>query len=63
MRFDQDMEVKHWLNPAIRIPIDRETVHSTMQIFTEGSKMDQGVGAGIAVYRSGTHIKSLKYTE
>ena len=61
VRFDQDMEVKHCLHPTIRIPIDGETVHGTMQVFTDGSKMDQGVGAGIAVYRSGTHTKSLKY--
>ena len=40
VRFDQDMEVKHWLHPAIRIPIDRETTHSTMQVFTDGSKLD-----------------------
>ena len=58
VRFDQDMEVKHWLHPAIRIPIARETVHSTMQLFTDGSKSDQGVGAGIAVYRSGTLTKA-----
>ena len=58
MRFYQDMEVKHWLHPAIKIPIDQETVHSTIQVFTDGSKMDQGVGAGIAVYRSGTHTKA-----
>jgi len=56
--FDQDMEVKHWLYPAIRIPIAWEQVHSTMQVFTNGSKLDQGLGAGIAVYRSGTIIKA-----
>ena len=53
-------EVKNWLHPAIKIPIDQETVHGTIQVFTDGSKTDQGVGAGIAVYRSGTHTKSLK---
>jgi hypothetical protein len=40
VRFDQDMEVKNLLQPGIGIPIDRETVHSTMQVFTDGSKLD-----------------------
>jgi ribonuclease HI len=34
---------------------------STTQIFTDGSKSEQGVGAGITKYRTGTHTKSLKY--
>ena len=34
---------------------------STITIFTEGSKSEQGVGAGVAIFRSGKHIKSLKY--
>jgi ribonuclease HI len=34
---------------------------STIQMFTDGSKSEQGVGAGIAIFRSGNHIKSLKY--
>jgi hypothetical protein len=60
-RFDQDMGVNHWLHPAIKIPIARENLHSTMQIFTDDSKSQQGVGAGIAVCRSGTHSTSIKY--
>jgi ribonuclease HI len=60
---DQDMGVKHWLHPAVKITIlrDNNEDNSTTQIFNEGSKSEQGVGAGIAVYRSGTHTKSLKY--
>ena len=37
--------------------------NSKIQIFTDGSKSEQGVGAGIAIYASGTHIKSLKYRQ
>lgn len=62
-KFDQDTGVKYWLHPAVRIyilPEDNED-NSTTQIFTDGSKSEQGVGAGIAIYRSGTHIESLKY--
>jgi hypothetical protein len=30
-------------------------------MFTDGSKSEQGVSAGIAIYRSGTHTKSLQH--
>jgi len=61
-RFDQDMGVKHWLHPAVKISIlrDNNENNSITQIFTDGSKSEQGVAAGIAVFRSGNHIKSLK---
>jgi hypothetical protein len=57
------MGIKHWLHPAVKITIlrDNNEDNSTTQIFTDGSKSEKGVGAGIAVYTSGTHTKSLKY--
>jgi len=33
----------------------------TIPIFTEGSKSERGVGAGVAICISGKHMKSLKY--
>jgi hypothetical protein len=58
-----DMGVRYWHHPAeiinFQTEINEET--STIEIFTDGSKSDQGVGTGIAVCRSGNHIKSLKY--
>jgi hypothetical protein len=63
MVFDQDMGVKHWLHPAVKVTIlqDNNEDSSTTQIFTDRSKSEQGVGAGIAVYRSVTHTNSSKY--
>jgi len=56
------MEVKYWHHPAETINFltenDEET--STIHILTDGSKSEQWVGAGIAIFKSGTHIKSLK---
>jgi ribonuclease HI len=60
-RFDQDMGIKHWLHPAIKLPIAQEIPHSALQIFTDGSKSDQEVGVGITVYELGTHTECLKY--
>ena len=59
-KIDQDMGIKHWLHPAVKITIlrDNNEDSSTTQIFTDGSKSEQGVGAGIAVYRSGTQPKA-----
>jgi hypothetical protein len=60
---DFDMGVTYWHRPAetiiFRKENDEET--STIKIFIERSKSDQEVGAGIVIYRSGSHIKSLKY--
>jgi len=55
------MEVKYWQHPAETITFltgNNET--STIQIFTNGSKSEQGVGAGVAIFKSGTHITSLQ---
>jgi ribonuclease HI len=45
----------------ITLLIENNEETSTIQIFTDGSKSEQGVRAGIAIFRSGNHIKSLKY--
>jgi len=60
---DHDVGVKHGLHPAETTTIlkDKNEDTSTIQIFTDESKSEQGVGAGIAIYRSGIHTKSLKY--
>jgi hypothetical protein len=46
---DQDMGVKRWQNPAAKISIlqDNNEDNSTAQIFTDGSKSEQEVGAGM----------------
>ena len=54
---DRDMGVKHWHHIAETITYLTEDNEET---FTDGSKSEQGVGAGIAIFESGNHIKSLK---
>jgi ribonuclease HI len=55
------MEVKYWHHPAETITFHTENHEetSTIQIFTDGSKSVQGVGADIVIFKSGTHIRSL----
>jgi ribonuclease HI len=60
---DLDTRVKHWLHPAETTSIltDNNENTSTIQIFTDRSKTEQVVGAGITIFRSGIHTESLKY--
>jgi hypothetical protein len=60
---DCDMEVKYWQHPAgtIKFLTENNEETSTIQIFTDGSKSEQGVGAGVAIFNSGTHVTSLQY--
>jgi ribonuclease HI len=55
--------VKYLHHPTVTITLlteDNEET-STIQIFTDGSKSEQGVGAGIVIFKSGKLINSLKY--
>ena len=60
---DSDMGVKYCHHPAETITFLTEDNEETskIQIFTDGSKSEQGVGAGIVIFKSGNLINSLKY--
>ena len=60
---DNDMEVKHWQHPADRITrmLEDKDERSLIQIFTDGSKTEKGVGAGIAFFESGLHINNIQW--
>ena len=61
---DHDVGIKHWLHhPSITTSIltDKHEDTSAIQIYTDGSKTAQGVGAGIAIYSSSTHKKSSRF--
>jgi ribonuclease HI len=46
---------------TITLFLDTTKDTSTIQVFTDGSKSEKGVSAGIAIYKLGDLIKSLKY--
>jgi hypothetical protein len=59
---DNDMEVKHWQHPANAIArmFEDTDERSLIQIFTDGSKIEKGVGAGVAFFVSGLHINNMQ---
>jgi len=62
-QFDLDTRTKHWLHPAISFTILEvcEEDDSTIQIYTDGSKNEQGAGAGVAIFITDKHTTSLQY--
>jgi ribonuclease HI len=61
-QIDSNMAVKHWLHPAETMTsiLEDNDERSPIQIYTDGSKTEKGVGAGIAIFASGHHIKSFQ---
>ena len=47
---DKDVQVKDWIHPADTVRISEFPEDEEIQIYTDGSKNDYGVGAGITIY-------------
>jgi hypothetical protein len=56
---DHDKLPEQWLHPAARIITTDDT--TPINIYTDRSKPEQGVGAGIAIKRSGIPTAKLTY--
>ena len=57
------MERKNWAHPAdvVEFIEVKEYDDKTIQIYTDGSKNEQGVGAGVAIFSGKELITKLKY--
>jgi len=61
--FEADTTPINWQHPAdaaIRTHEEEEEEDNPIQIFTDGSKAERGVGSGIAVYGPGENIKTIQ---
>jgi len=58
---DKDVQLKDWLHPADLVRITELPEDEEIQIYTDGSKNDNGVGAGIAIFIKGKLEEQLKY--
>jgi ribonuclease HI len=50
--FDNEVELKDWPHPAdaVKITVVKDYTETTVQAYTDGSKYEQGVGSGVAVF-------------
>jgi len=58
---DKDVQLKEWLHPADLVRITELPEDEEIQIYTDGSKNDNGVGSGIVIFIKGKLEEQLKY--
>jgi vacuolar-type H+-ATPase subunit I/STV1 len=61
--YDKPIEVSYWPHPAEIVNIkesDKEQEYP-IEVHTDGSKSDKGVGCGAVIFRNGEIIKKLKH--
>jgi len=60
---NHEAELKDWTHPAdsVRFREQNEGKEHTIQIFTDGSKNEHGVGAGIAIYIQNKLTHQMKH--
>ena len=59
---DRAVQPKDWFHPADSVRITEQQGEHAIQIFTDGSKSEHGVGAGIAVFIQSKLADQLRYT-
>jgi len=59
---DHEVHPKDWLHPADSVRITEQKDKRATQIFTNGSKSEHGVGAGIAVFIQSKLAYQLRFT-
>jgi thymidylate synthase len=58
---DKPTPPKEWLHPANSVKIKEAEEDQGIQIYTDGSKNEKGVGAGIASFIDGEIVQQFKY--
>jgi ribonuclease HI len=59
---DRAVQPKDWLHPADSVRITEQQCEQAIQIFTDDSKSEHGVGAGISVFIQSKPADQLRYT-
>jgi ribonuclease HI len=60
---DLEVEPKNWQHPAevAAFIVGKEYGNKTIQIYTDGSRNEQGVGAGVVMFSGNEFVTTLKY--
>ena len=59
---DHELQPKDWLYPADSVRIIEQKDENAIQIFTDGSKSEHGVEAGIAIFIQSKLESQLRFT-
>jgi len=59
---DHEVQPKDWLQPAHSVRITEPHDEHATQIFTDGSKSEHGVGAGVAIFIQSKLAHQSRYT-
>jgi len=59
---DHEVQPKDWPHPADSVTITEQQDEHTIKIFTDGSKSEHGVGAGIAIFIQSKLAQKSRYT-
>jgi ribonuclease HI len=62
MELDHEVEYKYWQHPADTVTIEEvvSDEEATLQAFTDGSKQEQGVGAGAVVFKGSELVAKVQ---
>jgi hypothetical protein len=63
-QIDKAVNPKNWIHPAVIISINDtmdDSEESLWQVFTNGSKSEQGMGSGVAVFKGQELMEQLKF--
>jgi len=62
MELDHEVEYKYWPHPADTVTIEEvvSDEEATLQAFTDGSKQEQGVGAGAVVFKGSELVAKVQ---
>jgi len=59
---DHDVQPKDWLHPADSVRVTEQNGEHAIQIFTDGNKSEQAVGAGVAIFIQNKLVHQSRYT-
>jgi ribonuclease HI len=62
-QFKREMDIKHWIHPvnSVKITEGQGDSKHAIHVYTDGSKSEHGVGAGIAIFTGSNIIDTKKY--
>ena len=62
IELDHDVQFKYWPHPADAVTIDEVVGNeeATVKAYVGGSKNDQGVGSGVAIFKGSEMVAKLK---